>query len=501
MKQNTFLFFILLLFIENNPLFGQNKTEQISQYFASLQQLKQFNGSVLVAENSKITYHKSLGFSNFENKNKLDKNSQFPIASITKPFTSTAVLQLKQQGKLKLDDPVKNFLPDFPYQGITIRHLLNNTSGLGQYYNLFDSLMLRFPEKVITNSDIIPAFIEYKTPLQFTPGEKWEYNNVNFCLAALIVEKVSELSYSDYIQQNIFQPAGMKNSIVPKDRRKLQENQVERYSFPNLYTTTLENVKNIPENFKIEGRSNFYGNGGIVSTSEDLYRFEQALFNGKLIGNEELNEAFTHAKLNNGNLAGYKLGDVEIAYGLGWEIYTNEENGKIVFHDGSITGLTSILAVNITKKQTIILLENTGSTSVFNVSNAIFNILNGKPFSPPVENFTRNYGNALARGRVEEAKKLFSAYQENPKNYSVSERELNQLGYQLLRQNKKEAAIFVFKTNTQIFSESWNAFDSYAEALLSNGQKEQAIKMYQKSVELNPKNENGKKILQEITDK
>lgn len=501
MKRNTYLLFILLLFVQNSSLFGQNKMQQVNQYFANLNHLKQFNGNILIAENNKIIYEKSLGFANFDKKNKLNKNSQFPIASITKPFTSTAILQLKQQGKLKLDDPVKNFLPDFPYQEITIRHLLSNTSGLGQYYNLFDSMMLQFPEKVITNSDIIPAFIQYKTPLQFTPGEKWDYNNVNFCISALVIEKISQLSYSDYVKQNIFQPAGMKNSIVPINRNKLQKNQVERYSFVNLYSNTLENVKTIPENFKIEGSSNFYGNGGIVSTSEDLYKFEEALFSGKLIGKEELNEAFTPAKLNNGNLAGYKLDDVEIAYGLGWEMYTNEKNGKIVFHDGSLTGLTSILAYNITKKQTIILLENTGSTSVFSVSNAMTNILNGKSFASPAENFARQYGNAVAQGKIEQAKKIFSEYQKNPKNYVITEREMNRLGYQLIRQNKKDAAISVFKTTTQIFPESWNAFDSYAEALLANGQKEDAIKMYQKSIELNPNNENGKKILQEIIGK
>ncbi|WP_191967834.1 serine hydrolase domain-containing protein [Rhizosphaericola mali] len=490
-----------MIFVIRNTLYGQTTYQQFDQYFSTSNHIKQFNGNALVAENKKVVYIKSIGFADFDTKKRLTENSQFPIASITKIFTSTAILQLKQKGRLRLDDPVKTYLPDFPYTEITIRQLLSNTSGLAQYYNLFDTIMFQFPEKIITNRDIIPTFIQYKTPLQFTPGEKWDYNNVNFCIAALIIEKITELSYQDYIKQNIFEPSNMKNSVVPINRKILQKNQVELYSFPNRYSTTLKNVKTIPENFRIDGRSNFYGNGGIVSTSEDLYKFVQALFSGKLIDKEELNEAFTPAKLNNGNLAGYKLENTKINYGLGWEMYDDEKDGKIVFHDGSITGLTSILAFNITKKQTLILLENTGNTSMYTVSNTVFNILNGISFTPPAENFVRQYGNAIAQGQFERAEYLVSSYQKTPKNYSITESEMNKLGYQLLRHNKKDAAISVFRTTTKIFPESWNAFDSYAEALLANGQKTKAIKMYQKSLELNPNNENGKQILLKINSK
>lgn len=488
---------LLLLIWQGHLLQAQNTVQTIDGYFQKLHKLKQFNGNVLVAEKGKVIYENSFGLGRFEQKVPLSKDSQFPIASISKTFTSTAVLQLEQNGKLRLDDAVQNYLPDFPYPNVTLRHLLSNTSGLGQYYHLFDQMMLEDPAKTITNADIIQAFIRYKTPLSFIPGERWEYNNLNFCIAALVIEKVSGLSYARYLSKYIFKPAGMKNSIVPADKSILQKQQVERYSYPDLYSTILKNTHDIPENFKIDERSNFYGNGGIVSTAEDLFRFDQALYGGKLLEDRQLQAAFTPAKLNNGKPATYQLDEKEVAYGLGWEIYTDETNGKTVFHDGSITGLTSILVRNITRQKTVILLENTGSNAVFAASNSVLNILSHKPYDPARENFTRLYGSAVAHQQAQKADEFLTKYLKNPEQYQVTEREINRLGYALIRDRKKAEAVTVFRTATVLFPKSWNTFDSYGEALLLNGQKEEAIKMYRKSVELNPENENGKKVLKD----
>lgn len=489
---------ILILFLQSNIIIAQTKAKEINNYVEQLHSLNLFNGNYIVAENSNIICEKSLGFADFNKKIPLNINSQFPIASISKTFTCIAILQLKQKGKLNLDDFVQKYLPSFPYPTITIRHLLSNTSGLGQYYSLFDSIMLEFPDKVFTNSDIIPAFNKYKTSLSFNPGEKWEYNNVNFCIAALIIEEISGLSYSSYLKQYIFEPAGMMNSIMPLDRKLPQRDQVERYTFPNLYSLSLENVKNVPERFKIEGRNNFYGHGGIVSTITDLFKYDQALYNGTFIDKQQLDEAFTATKLKNGKIATLKLDEKEVTYGLGWFIYTNEEDGKTIFHDGSITGLTSILVRNISKKQTVIVLENTGTNVVFPGSNVIMGILNNKPYKMPTENFARLYGSTLANEGSKKSNIIFKKYLKNPEKYNLTENEMIRLGYELLRNNKKTEANQTFKTTTQLFPKSWNAFDSYGEALLSDGQNEAAIKAYQTSIEINPENENGRKILQKL---
>lgn len=471
--------------------------QKINDLFSTLYKNNTFNGSVLISKSGETIFSNLYGFSNIEKKEKLTNRSQFPIASITKTFTSTAILQLQQKGKLNINEPVQKYLPDFPYPNISIKQLLNNTSGLAQEYTLFDTIIKEQPEKIISNQDIIPTFIRFKTPLSFSPGSKWEYNNVNFCLAALIIEKVSGVGYSDYIEKNIFRPAKMKDSFVPINRKVKASNQVELYTYPNFYSTNLVNTNTLKETFLIVEKSNFYGNGGIVSTALDLQKYQKALFSYQILGQKELEEALTPTKLNDGKVVSYTIDGKDISYGLGWGMYTDESEGKIVFHDGFITGLTSILLHNITKNQSVILLSNSAS-SIFPISNAVLSLINNKPYTIPVQNLSRIYGSLIESGKKEKANELIQKYLKNTTTYEVNERDFNRLGYQFLRLQKCDHALQIFNSATLIFPESWNVFDSYGEALLQCGKKEEAIKMYQKSVELNPNNENGKQMILKI---
>jgi CubicO group peptidase (beta-lactamase class C family) len=489
------IFFIILF---SNLLINTVSAQELDNFFSTLSEKNLFNGSVVISKSGKTFFSNTYGFSNIEKKEKFNDNSLFPIASVTKTFTATAILQLKQKGKLKIDDPVQKYLPDFPYPNISIKQLLNNTSGLAQYYNLFDSVIKEQPEKIITNQDIIPTFIRFKTPLTFLPGSKWEYNNVNFCIAALIIEKISGISYASYLEKNVFGPAKMKDSFVPINRKIKEPNQVELHIYPNSYSTDYVNSNTLKEPFFIFEKSNFYGNGGIVSTALDLQKYQNALFTHQILGKTELEEALTATILNDGKKVTYTIDGKETSYGLGWEMYTDESQGKIVFHDGSITGLTSILAHNITKNQTVILLSNTGNCPVFAIVNAALQLINNKPYTIPAQNLSRTYGNLLENGNKEKANQLIDEYLKNPKSFEANERDFNRLGYEFLRQQKKENSLQTFKTASLLFPESWNIHDSYGEALLQCGKKVEAIKMYQKSVDLNPNNENGKKVLSDL---
>lgn len=487
------LFLLLITAFLTNFVCGQ----ELNNFFSTLSDKNLFNGSVVISKSEKTIFSAHYGFTNIEKKEKITDQSQFPIASITKTFTSTAILQLQQTGKLNINEPVQKYLTNFPYPNITIRHLLNNTSGLAQEYTLFDTIIKEQPEKIISNQDIIPVFIRFKIPLSFPSGSKWEYNNVNFCLAGLIVEKVSGISYAKYLEKNIFKPAKMENSFVPVDRKIKSPNQVELYTYPNFYSTELVNTKTLKEPFLISEKSNFYGNGGIVSTALDLEKYGKALFSNKILGKKELDEALTATKLNDGKTVSYTIDGKDISYGLGWGMYTDESDGKIVFHDGLITGLTSILLHNMTKNQSVILLSNSAS-SIFPISNAVLNLINDKPYTIPVQNFSRIYGSLIENGNREKASELIQEYLKNPNSYETSERDFNRLGYQFLRLQKCDNALEVFNSATLIFPKSWNVFDSYGEALDQCGKKEEGLKMYQKSVELNPENENGKQMLLKI---
>jgi CubicO group peptidase (beta-lactamase class C family) len=491
MKNRIFLLLLTVLF--TNTLSAQ----ELNNFFTTLFNKNIFNGSAVVTKSGKTMLSSNYGFSNIEKREKITGQSQFPIASITKTFTSTAVLQLQQQGKLNINEPVQKYLIDFRYPNITIKQLLNNTSGLAQEYNLFDVIIKEQPEKIISNQDIIPTFIRFKTPLSFPSGSKWEYNNINFCLAALIIEKVSGINYADYVQKNIFKPAKMKNSFVPLDRKIKSPNQVELYSYPNFYSTELVNTKTLKETFLIVEKSNFYGNGGIVSTVLDLQKYQEALFSYQILDKKELDKALTPTKLNDGKTVSYTIDGKELSYGLGWGMYTDESEGKIVFHDGLITGLTSILLHNITKNQSVIILSNVGN-SIFPISNVVLNLINNKPYNIPVQNLSRIYGSLIENGNKEKANELIQEYLKNPSSYEASERDFNRLGYQFLKLQKCENSLKTFHSATLLFPKSWNVYDSYGEALLQCGKKEEAVKMYQKSVELNPDNSNAKEMLSKI---
>lgn len=492
MKTRFFLLLLTVLF--TNTLSAQ----ELNNFFTTLFNKNLFNGSAVVSKSGKTILSSNYGFYNIEKREKITNQSQFPIASITKTFTSTAILQLQQKGKLNINESVQKYLTNFPYPNITIRQLLSNTSGLAQEYNLFDTIIKEQPEKIISNQDIIPTFIRFKTPLSFPSGSKWEYNNINFCLAALIIEKISGISYANYLQKNIFKPAKMQNSFVPLDRKIKSPNQVELYAYPNFYSTELVNTETLKEPFLIYEKSNFYGPGGIVSTALDLQKYQKVLFNYQILGKKELEEALTPTKLNDGKTVTYMIDGKEISYGLGWEMYTDESAGKIVFHDGSITGLTSILLYNMTKNESVILLSSLGNSPVFPISNAILNLVNNKPYKIPVENLSRIYGSFVENGSKEKANNFLNEYLKNPSSYEASERDFNRLGYQFLRLQKCDNALQTFHSASLIFPNSWNVFDSYGEALHQCGKKEEAIKMYQRSVELNPENENGKQMLLKI---
>src|SRR4029078_10167525 len=143
---------------------GQSKQAVLDEYFSSLAKDQLFNGNILVAENGKIIYQKSFGLADFSNKVENNINTAFPIASISKTITATAVLQLVESGKLKVTDPAKKYLPQFPYPDITIQHLLSHTSGLPPYNAYFDSVRKRFPGREFTNGDFMAGITGNSKP-------------------------------------------------------------------------------------------------------------------------------------------------------------------------------------------------------------------------------------------------------------------------------------------------------------------------------------------------
>ncbi len=350
-------------------------------------------------------------------------------------------------------------------------------------------MILEHPDTVFTNKDLIPAFISRKAPLIFKPGEDFSYNNVNYNILALIVEKITGLSFEAYLKANIFNPAGMKNTSLSLFFKRKDNNLSERYSLKYPYSDKVQRADTAAE-FKIIYRFNCQGHGDIISTTHDLLKYDEALYNGTLLSNATLKEAFTPVKIKNGK-------DNIQRYALGWITREDTSMGEIVKHDGGLPGGRTMLLRNITRHQTIIIFDNTANNVIPYSDNAL-RILNGVIIEKPKQSGARIYGVALAKNGLEAGDKALAEIKKDTSNYYLNEDEINSLGYAFMSNNKEFEAETTFKKNMQLFPLSWNTYDSYAEILLKHGRKQDAIKMYQRSLELNPNNENGKMILEQI---
>jgi CubicO group peptidase (beta-lactamase class C family) len=498
--------FIFLLTI-SSTLLAQNKQANLERFFAAMAQNQQFSGNVLIAENGKIVFEKSFGYADFSKKIPNTKNILFPIASISKTITATAILQLVQSGKLNISDPVTKFLPEFPYPAITIGHLLSHTSGLPPYNAYFDSVKNLHPEKVFTNADFMKGVVINKKPLIYEPGDKGNYDNINFIVLAVVLEKVSGLSYSDYVNKHILKLAGMNSTQLFSLRKQYSQNVNRNFAFPHLYphmyADSLVKANTVPYVISYWSAYDFTGFGDYISTTHDLLKYDNAYYDGILLNGKTLNEAFTPFKLNDGkNNPGN--------FGLGWEIEEDTSLGKVVYHSGAATGLSCVLLRNISKHQTVILFDNAHYNAHEIATNAL-KVLNGINIPLPKKSIAKAYAAVLLRSGPVAARDTLNILRLDTLNYYLNEDEMNSLGYDFMggannpnpyhfpEEHKIQEALETLKLNTELFPDSWNAYDSYGEILMMLGRKGEAIKMYRRSIELNPKNENGKKMLEELS--
>lgn len=267
-----------LCFLIFNISSGQAWKQNLDSVLAIIEKDELFDGQILIAEHGKVVFHKSYGNLTEENK-EITNTTALAVKSITKAFTAAAILILKEEGKLALSDEVKNYFPDWPYNGITIRHLLSMTSGLPNFIE--KAVNEADTTKYMKNLDII-SFISQNPVSVITPGEKYNYQNSNYITLAALVEKISGMAYEEYVDKRIFQPLGLQN-------------------------TYFENLSRGSKN--IDG-DNFYaasGDGNLYSTAGDLYLFEQSFYSDKILSEETRRATFTGTFLNDGSLSNYGL--------------------------------------------------------------------------------------------------------------------------------------------------------------------------------------------------
>ncbi|GAB3988801.1 hypothetical protein GCM10028807_12250 [Spirosoma daeguense] len=315
-----------------------------------------FNGVVLVAEQGKIRYKKAFGVANIATNEPLTTQSAFNLASVSKQFIAMMIMQLQERGKLKYDEPVQTYLPDFPYTAISVRDLLNHTSGLPEYFDLAQNQL--GPLDTLTNDGLVQLLNQHKPKPVFQPGDKWQYCNTGYVLLAAIITKVSGMPIETFFDQNIVKPLKLKNTYIYFHKSKtIPHNRV--FGFKR------ENGRNVADDLiRLDG---VVGDGNVYSSAEDLLIWEQSLYTGKLVKDFTLREAFIPAKLNDGTT---------YPYGFGWMI---EEKGNVVMHTGGWVGFRTLIIRYLDKKQTLIVLSN-GGNAVGRISRGI---LEEKPTQLP----------------------------------------------------------------------------------------------------------------------
>jgi CubicO group peptidase (beta-lactamase class C family) len=372
------IFLILIVLITNNLL--AQKTQKLDSLFQKLSSNKEFNGNVLIAEKGKVIYKNSFGLANETSKEKLNENSIFELASVSKQFTAFAIVILKEKGKLNYEDKIGDILPQLSfYKNITIRNLLHHTSGLPDYMKILDSLLIDKTwdnkTKIANNKDILDVYEKYKPSLLFEPNEKWEYSNTGYAILASIIEKVSGKSYAEFLKTEIFKPLKMNNTFVYN--RRLKPQNIKNYAFGYVYSDSLK-TNQLPDQIKgldlyVYTLDGIVGDGTVNSTIADLLKWDRNLNTNKLVSKNGMNEVFNPTTLNNG---------IKTKYGFGWFIDNNETFGKIVNHSGSWPGYISYIERHIDNDKTIILLQNNDTKNTKIPSKQVRQILyNIKPLT------------------------------------------------------------------------------------------------------------------------
>lgn len=455
----------------------ETKAKKIHELLSACAEYGQFNGSVLVAEKGEIIYKSGFGQANMEWDVPNKANTKHRLASVSKQFTAMLIVQLAAENKLKLDVPITSYLPDYPKTNgdkITSHHLLTHTSGIPNYTSSPNYReMMRGPYSPM---EIVNLFADLA--LEFTPGEKFNYSNSGYVLLGVIIEKITGKTYEKVLQEKIFSPLKMNNTGYDSNRTILKN----RASGYNKVANSFENANYIH-------MSTPYAAGALYSTVEDLYRWDQALYTEKLLPKKYRDLLFeSHTPAWGGQ-----------GYGYGWEIGKmnigqTKEQVQTIKHGGSINGFNTLITRIPSDQSSIILLNNTGGAPLYDMTTAVIGILHKKPYTFPKRSLAYSLLDAIEKDGITAALLYYKEIKTSD-DYHLDENEMNLSGYQLLQSGRAKEAASVFKLNTEAFPNAFNVYDSYGEALMVLGDTTQAIDNYKRSVQLNPDNENGIKIL------
>ena len=333
-----------------------NKKSLIEKLVREAYENQLFNGAWLYAENGEIVTKGALGVLDAEGALPVREDSVFYLASVSKQFTASAIMLLRREGLLSLDDDITAFFPSLPFKGVTVRHLLIHTGGLPHYEDW--AVQTAVKENAIPDNAIALRFLceSGKGPL-FAPGERFNYCNTAYCLLAELVKTVSGVTFEEFMRRRVFEPAGMYSTQVCHTRK-------DGVKIPNMaYGLVREDGKYVladssgSESWVIQ-LDGTHGAGHVYSNVFDLFAWDRALRSGTVLTHEEQRLMYTPGILNGGGTGGFGDEKEETGYGFGWDILEYPGPGLAVSHGGEYPGYRTLLRRFIDTDRVLIILTN-----------------------------------------------------------------------------------------------------------------------------------------------
>ncbi|MEO6722252.1 MAG: serine hydrolase [Ferruginibacter sp.] len=461
-------------------LFAQNKKAKLSGIMHTYHNYNMFDGAVLVAENGKIIYKDAFGLANREWNIPNRTDTKFMIGSVSKPLTAMLMLIQVQKGLINLNKTIADYLPEFktkPAANVTIKQLLSHTSGIPNY-DIIKDFFPRISRQNFTREDYIKVYID--SALAFEPGSRYAYSSWGYFTLGYIMERVTGKSYSQLMKEDIFDKLQMNNSgsyfhtqIIPNRATGYD------YSFGGFSSADFRD------------QSNTMGTGDIYSTVEDLFKFHLAISNHAL-----LNKQLTDEMLSPGILPA--------KYGYGWFNqnfkYTATDSIAANFHLGMTDGFISFMLRIPSTNSFALILCNSSPTDFFGITKNLVKILYNKtviikqPVHKKIETYISKLGAAKA---VEEYKKMKA----DTAHYYIDWISMNFIAEQLLNLKRYQDAKTISENNVNEFPDKDLVLLTMGNIYLALNQREDAIKFYKKTLQLNPGYEEAKNRLKELESK
>ena len=469
---------LLCLFaLISNFIVAQSKKDKLDEIMKTYHQYNMFDGTVLVAENGKIIYEAAFGMANREWNIPNTTDTKFMIGSVSKPLTATLMLIQVQKGLISLDKTIADYLPEFsnkPAAKVTIRQLLNHTSGIPNY-DIIKDFFPRISRQNFTRDEYVKIFMD--SALAFESGTKYLYSSWGYFTLGYIMERVTGKSYAQLMKEDIFDKIGMNSSgsyfhtqVIPKTATGYD------YSFGGY--TSLD----------FRDQSNTMGTGDLYSTVEDIYKFHMALANNSLLNKQLTYEMFTP-------------GMRPAQYGYGWFNkmfrYTSTDSVVSNFHLGTTEGFLAFVRRIPSTNSLIVILCNSAPTDFFGITESLGKVLYNKPvhLKQPVHKVVEKM---IAEGGATKAIEAYKQMKSDTAHYYVDWISMNYLAEQLQTLKRYDDARIIAENNAAEFPDRDLVMVTMGNIYLALNRKSDAITFYKRALQISPEYEEARNRLKEL---